>query len=56
MSAVKNIVVAVALFVLYWVLFRSFLPRHEGVQAFFGALAATIVSIFLYSRLSKKGS
>jgi hypothetical protein len=53
MQRLKQIVVGLATFVFFFVLFTGPLEMDEK-SAFYGALAATVLAVFLWGRLSKK--
>ena len=53
MRQLKAVVVALAAFVFFLVIFNGPLDMKDE-QAFFGALAATVLAVFLWKRLASK--
>jgi hypothetical protein len=51
----KAVVLAICVFVIYLVIFSNVLRAEADDPApFFGSLAATVVTVFLYTRVAKK--
>jgi hypothetical protein len=50
----RKIVVVICVFVLYAVLFSSLLSPGDPGLALVGAVAATVVTVYLYVRIAKR--